>query len=70
MQFCLYVTERQWCDYVIYNEHFDPSLFIQRITRDEEHIDHIIEKLYECNLRIDEIVDHYLSLKEKKGDKK
>jgi len=68
MQFCLYVTERQWCDYVIYNVQFFPSIFIQRINRDEAHIQRIADKLVECNLHIDEIVDHYLSLKEKKGE--
>ena len=68
MQFCLYVTQRQWCDYVVYNTQFSPSISIQRIPRDEEHIARIAEKLTECNLRIDEIVNHYLSVIETKGD--
>lgn len=46
IQYNLYITGRQWCDYIAYNENF-PSLFIQRYERDEETINNIKEALKE-----------------------
>lgn len=39
IQYALYITGRQWCDYVAYNENF--PLLIRRYERDEEHIEKI-----------------------------
>ncbi len=69
MQFCLYVTDREWCDYVIYNVQFTPSIFIQRIYRDEEVIQKIKFKLAECNSRIENLISNYLAVIETKGEK-
>jgi hypothetical protein len=52
IQFNLYVLNRQWCDYVAYNENY--PLFIKRIERDEEHITKIQEAIEECNSKIEE----------------
>lgn len=41
MQMQLYVTDRQYCYFVSYNPNFEKSLYIKKITRDEE----MIEKL-------------------------
>jgi len=40
MQHNIYVTERDWCDYVLYNESLD-KIEIRRIDRDEKMIDKI-----------------------------
>lgn len=47
MQFLLWITERKWCDYVLYNENFTQSgeykcLEIFRVERDDEIIKNII----------------------------
>jgi len=39
IQYALYITGRQWCDYIAYNENF--PLLIRRYERDEEHIEKI-----------------------------
>lgn len=41
MQMQMYVTNRQWCDYVVYNPNFKKSLLIKRINRDEVAIEKI-----------------------------
>ena len=42
MQMQMYVTNRQWCDYVVYNPNFkQKSLIIKRINRDEVAIEKI-----------------------------
>lgn len=46
IQYNLYITDRQWCDYIAYNENF-PFLFIQRYERDEETISNIEKALNE-----------------------
>ncbi len=35
MQFQLWVTDRKWCDYAVYNPNFPKSLIIKRVERDE-----------------------------------
>ncbi len=40
MQMQMYVTDRKWCDFVVFNENF-PNLLITRVNRDEK----IIEKI-------------------------
>ena len=42
MQMQMYVTNRKWCDYVIYNQDFiENDITVFRIGRDEEHIEEI-----------------------------
>lgn len=50
IQFNLYVTDRQYCDYIAYNENW--PLFIKRIDRDEEHINKIKETIEECKKKV------------------
>jgi len=38
MQMQMYVTNRKWCDYVVFNPNFEKSLVIKRVKRDEEAI--------------------------------
>lgn len=45
VQFNLFVTDRQWCDFIYY--HPRGGIFIKRITRDEEYIDKIKTALRE-----------------------
>jgi len=35
MQFQLWVTDRKWCDYAVYNPNFPKSLIIKQVNRDE-----------------------------------
>ena len=46
VQFNLFVTERQWCDFVYY--HPRAGVAITRIERDEEHIGKITAALDQC----------------------
>jgi len=41
MQFQMFVTGRQWCDYVVYNPNFKNLLIIQRVNRDDRAIEKI-----------------------------
>lgn len=36
MQMQLYVTGRDWCDYVLFNPNFKENLLTKRVTKDEE----------------------------------
>ena len=55
MQFNLYVTDRQWCDYICYNPNFKDPIFQHRIERVEEIIDMIKIKIDEVNEKIKKI---------------
>ena len=50
IQFNLYVTGRQYCDYIAYNENW--PLFIKRVDRDEEYIGKIKNTIEECKKKI------------------
>lgn len=39
MQMQMYVTDRKWCDYVIFNENFDQNTMITRVNRNDEEIE-------------------------------
>lgn len=43
MQYGMYICDRKWCDYVVYNENFPKQDFmiIKRVLRDEEYINKI-----------------------------
>lgn len=56
MQMQLFITERQWVDYVVYNPNFENSLVIKRIERDEDEIKQIAEGLTKGEARIKEII--------------
>lgn len=53
VQFNLFVTGRQWCDFVYY--HPRVGIRIQRINRDEEYIEKIKESLRDC---IEQVKEH------------
>jgi len=44
IQMQLYITDRKWCDYVVFHENFN-NLIIIRVKRDEEMIEKIKEGL-------------------------
>ena len=46
MQFNMYVLNKEYCDYVMYNRDF--KLFIKRIARDNDYIEKIKESIEEC----------------------
>jgi hypothetical protein len=60
MQFLMWITDRKWCDYVLYNENFKQSgdykcLEIFRLKMDEEIIKNIVDtiemvKIFTTNL--------------------
>lgn len=41
MQFQMWVTDRKWCEYVVYNPNFEKSLIIRRVNRDDVAISRI-----------------------------
>jgi exodeoxyribonuclease (lambda-induced) len=46
MQMQMFVCERKWCDYVVYNPNFgEKCMIIKRVSRDEEKITRIKEGL-------------------------
>lgn len=59
MQMQMYVLERKWCDYVIYNEDFKNNIHIIRIERDENIITEIKEVIQRAISDIAEIVNLY-----------
>jgi len=50
IQFNLYVLNREYCDYIAYNQNY--PLFIKRIKRDDEYIDKIKECIEECKSKV------------------
>lgn len=59
MQMQLYVTDRKWCDYVVYNPHFEKRMLIERIEPDLEKIEKIKAGLEKGKQMIQEILDKY-----------
>jgi len=57
IQFNMYVLNRKWCDYVIYNE--DLGLNIKRVERDEEYIKKIIECIEVCKNEVIQNINIY-----------
>jgi putative phage-type endonuclease len=55
----LLVTGRKWCDFISFNENFDPdtNIVIIRVERDEEYIKLLYERLKELNSFINEILN-------------
>jgi len=61
MQFCMYVTDRQWWDYVLFNPNFSKPLFTIRVERDDFAINQIINHIDICEVEIMECVNKYNS---------
>jgi putative phage-type endonuclease len=57
IQYALYITGREWCDYVAYNENF--PLLIRRYERDEEFIKKIKESLQDGIDKVKEIINKF-----------
>lgn len=56
MQMQMYVTGRQWVDFVAFNENF-PELIVLRIDRDEKKIEKIITGIEQGKQKIAEILE-------------
>jgi predicted phage-related endonuclease len=54
IQYALYITGRQWCDYVAYNENF--PLLIRRYERDEKYIEKIKDALEDGIEQVKQII--------------
>ena len=59
MQMQMYVTDRQYCYFVSYNPNFEKSLYIKKITRDEEMIDKLKKGLERGTQLIKEIKKNF-----------
>ena len=57
IQYALYITGREWCDYVAYNENF--PLLIRRYERDEEFIKKIKESLQDGIIKVKDIISNF-----------
>lgn len=65
MQFNMYVCNRQWCDYILYNQRHqvnNKELFIWRVERDEEMQVHIGQILEETITKIKSYVEQYYTI--------
>ncbi len=51
-QFNMFVTGRQWWDYVLYNKNFTNHCFVITVVRDNDYINKIIACLAECEAKI------------------
>ena len=58
IQYNLFITGRDWCDYVAYNENF--PLLIRRYGRDEEFISKIEKSLNEAIIQTQEIINLFI----------
>lgn len=56
IQMQLFVTERQWCDYFVFNPNFTPNFVLKRIYRDDEAIAQIAEGLRKGEILLNEIL--------------
>tara|TARA_R110000868_G_scaffold176513_1_gene414220 strand:+ start:393 stop:1010 length:618 start_codon:yes stop_codon:yes gene_type:complete len=61
----MWVTDRQWCDFVSYDPRFPQNLqlFIVRINRDEEYIKTLDKEVKEFLVGVDETVQKLLARK-------
>lgn len=56
MQFQMWVCEKKWCDFVVFNEHFDENI-VFRIDRDETKINKIISGVEVGIAKVQAILD-------------
>ena len=59
MQMQMYITERQYCYFVSYNPNFEKSLYIKKISRDEEMIEKLKKGLERGTQLIKEIKENF-----------
>lgn len=59
MQMQMYITDRHYCYFVSYNPNFEKSLYIKKITRDEEMIDKLKKGLERGTQLIKEIKENF-----------
>lgn len=59
MQMQMYVTDRQYCYFVSYNPNFEKSLYIKKISRDEEMIEKLKKGLERGTQLIKEIKENF-----------
>ncbi len=63
MQFCLYLCNRKWCDYILYNKKhaksYNPGVFVYRIYRDESIEEDMKKLLNNSVAQIKEYVEQY-----------
>lgn len=57
MQMQLFITDRKYCDYVIFNPNFDTSIVITRVERSEEDITKIKEGLKKAEETVKSILE-------------
>ena len=62
IQMCMYVTWRQWWDYVLFNPNYDKSLIIHRINRDEDFIFKLKQWLIIWEQKIKDLINKYNKL--------
>jgi len=59
MQFQMLVTERHWCDYVLYNPLFKNPIFIKRVFKDLDVQERLAEGLHHGRELIKKIIKDY-----------
>ena len=59
MQMQMWVCDRAWCDYAIYNPDFSPALRMMRIHRDEQEIHRIQEQVERAKQDIAHYIKQY-----------
>jgi putative phage-type endonuclease len=59
IQFNLFVTNRNWCDFICFNENYKKQIYINRVERDNEYIEAIKEELENCIEEVKNIVETY-----------
>lgn len=59
IQFNLFVSERKFCDFIVYNPNFKQSLLINRIYRDDKYIQEIRNILAKNIKKIKKIINEY-----------
>lgn len=57
MQMQMLITNRNWCDYVVYNPNFKKTIIIKRVKADKEHMEKIGAGLGYGMRKIKEIVE-------------
>lgn len=56
MQMQMLVTDRQWCDYVVFNPNFEKQIIVVRVERDEVAIEKLRLGLEEGQEMVDDIL--------------
>jgi len=57
MQMQMWITDRKWCDYVVYNPDFDTSTVVTMEKRNQEMIDKIIEGTIKGLTQLNQILE-------------